>query len=159
MQDFQAIYSIDSLQRVNPVITGLFKLRWKLGELFGWDVTGQEAPESSYVHRVTEEDRARSLVEPGSIDSPFRVIYAFENEALYELINVTSHTLLLMAMEQATDGYIVYWAVHVNRVSWITPLYMTLIDPFRWILVYPAVIKNVERAWATAYGGMESLRR
>ena len=55
------------------------------------------------------------------------------------------------ALKLAEDGYTVYWAIYTKRVNWFTPVYLTLIDPFRWVFVYPAVIKRLERAWATTY--------
>ena len=129
-------------------------MRWKLGRLFGWDDERFDPPASSYAHRVADDVRSQSLYEPGSIShiyGPFRVIYAFTHEALYEIINLTGHHFLQMSMEPAAGGYTVYWAVYVKKVSWITPVYMNLIDPFRRVLVYPAVIKSVERAWAAEY--------
>ena len=105
---------------------------------------------------MADDVRARSLHEPGSTinaNRPFRIVYAFETEALHEVINRTSHAFLHVSMEPAADGYTVYWAVYVKKVSWLTPLYMKLIDPFRRLLVYPAVIKMLERAWASKYAG------
>ena len=60
-----------------------------------------------------------------------------------------------MAMERAKDGYVAYWAIYVKNSSWFTPLYMTLIDPFRRVFVYPPVIKAMEEGWTKAYGQLE----
>jgi hypothetical protein len=80
-------------------------------------------------------------------------VYAFENETLEEVINSTVHAFSLMAMEPAANGYIVYWAIYVRKTNWWTPFYMALIDPFRYIFVYPAIIKKMEQAWVSAYPG------
>ena len=152
--DFQALFTPESLQRANLVVGVLFKLRWVLGSLFGRDEEGSEPPASSYVHRLTDSELTRSLDEPGRTGSdiaPFRTVYSSETEALYELINATGHLFLLMAMESAANGYTVYWAIYAKKTGWLTPLYMTLIDPFRRYLVYPAVIGMVERTWASRY--------
>ena len=69
------------------------------------------------------------------------VVYSFENEALHEIINATGHHFLLMSMEPAEGGYTVYWAIYTKNTSWLTPLYMMLIDPVRRALVYPNIIK------------------
>ena len=154
VQDFQALFSSESLQRANPLVSGLFMLRWALGRMFGLDKEEQQLPSSSYVHRLSDADRAASLHEPGSTSSatgPFRLIYAFASEALYETINATGHHFLLTAMEQSAEGYTAYWAVYVRKTSWLTPLYMLLIEPFRRFLVYPAVVRMLQRAWEERY--------
>jgi hypothetical protein len=76
----------------------------------------------------------------------FRVVYTFENESLLELHNRTAHAAALTALAQTGDGYRFYLAVYVARSSWITPFYMALIDPFRKWIVYPAILRSVERA-------------
>ena len=155
LADFQELISGDGLQRVNPFVSGLFKLRWALGRLLRWDHEEGDIPASSYVHRLTDEDRAQSFDRPGTgAESlgPFRVIYSFDLEALFEIINATGQHFLHMSMEPLSDGYTVHWAVYVKRVSWLTPLYMRLIDPFRRLIVYPAVVRMLERAWAGRYG-------
>ena len=104
LRDFQALFSAESLQRANVFVRALFWLRWELGRLFGWEVEEDAIPASSYVHRLTHQDRARSLETPGAMNSrlgPFRVIYGFENESLHEIINLTAHAFSLMAMEPA----------------------------------------------------------
>ena len=35
----------------------------------------------------------------------------------------------------------------LRPVSWLTPIYMAAIDPFRRIVIYPAVIRRIEDAW------------
>lgn len=154
LRDFESLLSFEGMQRTNPVVSGLFKLRWRLGRWFRLDKEELEIPASSHVHRLTEDIHGQSLYEPGSVigpNWPVRVVYAFENEVLYEVMNFTGHHFFLMAMEPAADGYIVYWAIYVKRTSWLTPLYMTLIDPFRRIFVYPAIIKKLEQAWIARY--------
>jgi hypothetical protein len=54
-------------------------------------------------------------------------------------------------MEPTADGYRLYLGVYVKKVSPLTPLYMALIDPFRKLFVYPAMIRKMERTWARAY--------
>src|SRR5262245_56111937 len=121
LADFQRLLAFGDLERANPIVAGLFKLRWTLGRLFGWDDEKHGLPSASYIHRLTADDRQRSLVEPGSDDGPFRVLYRFENEALGEIINATVHAFALTAMEQTADGYTLYLGVYVKKVSLLTP--------------------------------------
>jgi hypothetical protein len=44
-----------------------------------------------------------------------------------------------------------YWAVYVKPVSWLTPVYMAVIEPFRRFVVYPAILRQIRRAWVAAY--------
>jgi hypothetical protein len=156
LRELQARFMHDNMQRVNPIVKSLFWLRGRLGNLFGWDEAMPQALTSSYLHRLTEADRAQSLDPPGSASGPFRVLYAFDNEVLCEVINRTVHAFSLMAMTPAPHGHTVYWAIYVKKVSWLTPLYMTLIDPFRRFLVYPMLIRSMERTWATTSRAMEA---
>ena len=157
LRDFQALFTLENLQQVNPAVKFLFGLRGFLGRLFGWDNethrqdANSQIAAASYIHRLNATDHSRSMIEPGAADGPFQVVFAFENEALAEIINGTVHAFSLLTMEPAADGYTVYWAIYVKNVSWLTPLYMLLIDPFRRWLIYPAIIKHIERVWALTY--------
>jgi hypothetical protein len=42
-------------------------------------------------------------------------------------------------------------AVYVKPVSRFTPLYMALIDPFRRLVVYPALGRHAQRRWSPTY--------
>ena len=150
LHSLQPLLRSQNIERVHPVVRGLFALRFALGKLFGWDDDSPEvAPAStSYLHRLPTADRARSLTKPGTVSNGFQVIYEFENEALSEIINGTVHAFSLLTMEPTPNGYQVYWAIYVNNINWLTPFYMALIDPFRRILVYPIIIRQMERAWA-----------
>jgi len=151
LEDLQRLLTFDDLERTNPIVDGLFKLRWLLGRWFGWDAKKHDSPAESYLHRLTPADRERSLAEPGSVDGPFRVIYRFENESLGEIVNGTVHGFVLTTMEPAAGGYTLYLAVYVKQVNRFTPFYMLLIDPFRRFFVYPAMMQRMTKAWASAY--------
>lgn len=63
------------------------------------------------------------------------MVYRFENEQLVELINRTAHAGALSALVETASSYRFYFAVYVRNVGRFTPLYMTLIDPFRRFIV------------------------
>ena len=89
---------------------------------------------------------------PGTRAGNFRVVYRFENEELLELINRTAHAAALSALVETANSYRFYFAVYVCNVSRVTPLYMALIDPFRKLIVYPALLKSVRSNWTQAFG-------
>jgi hypothetical protein len=75
-----------------------------------------------------------TLVASGTPEGLFRIVYRFENEQLLEIQNRTVHAAAVSALAERADGYRLYFAVYVRQTTWITPLYMGLIDPFRkWI--------------------------
>ena len=77
----------------------------------------------------------------------FRIVYRFENEQLVEIQNRTVHAAALSALAEKADGYRFYFAVYVRPQTWITPLYMGLIDPFRRWVIYPALLKKIRADW------------
>ena len=151
IQDVASLLQGDALAEANAIVRALFRLRGVLGRLFGWDEARYDAPESSYINRLTEADRLQSLDEPGSQQGSFRVIYRFTHESLAEIQNGTVHAFSAMAMAPTPEGYRVYWAIYVKPINWLTPWYMACIDPFRRIFVYPALIKRLQQAWRTMY--------
>lgn len=133
---------------MNPIARGLFALRALLGRLFGWDEERADRSSVSFEARLTDDDRRRTLEPPGKADGPFRVLYVFPNEALSEVINRTVHAFLCVALVPNAEGYSFYWAVYVRPVGPFTPIYMALIDPFRRWVVYPSILRRIQRAWA-----------
>ena len=133
--------------RLPPAARTLLRLRFFLGRIFRLEAAPRDAGASSFASRLTDEDCARSLVEAGTPEGPFRVVYRFENEQLVELHNRTAHAATVSALVQTPSGYRFYFAVYVGNTGWITPIYMALIDPFRKWIVYPALLRNVRAAW------------
>jgi hypothetical protein len=152
IHDLRPLFTYAGLREVNPVLKGLFGLRARLGVLFGWDRQRPAWGAESYVHRLTPTDRARSAVPPGTPEGPFSTLYVFEHEQLSEVRNATVHAFLSLSMGPAREGYLAYWAIYVKPVCRFTSLYMTAIAPFRHLLVYPAIIRTVQMAWAERYG-------
>ena len=125
----------------------LFRFRFFLGRIFRLEDEPKDAIATSFGNRLSTEDRARSLVVPGTLEGLFRVVYRFENEQLVEIQNRTVHAAALSALAEKTDGYRFYFAVYVCPRTWITPLYMGLIDPFRRWIIYPALLKKIRADW------------
>ena len=136
---------------LNPLVRALFALRGLLGRLFRWDDPLPDSKDWSYRTRLTEADRQESLVEVGTVDGPFTVLYVHTREAVSEIRNATVHAFLVWALEPAPDGYRLYWAIHVLPVSGWTKPYLALIDPFRRWLVYPALLTRIHEAWSREF--------
>ena len=138
------------------VVQALFALRRRIGALFGWDHERPAWNVESYVHRLSAEDRTRSLVAPGTPDGSFRLLYRFEDEQLSELRNATVHAFVSLSLQPTPGGYLAYVGVFVKPVHRFTTLYMAAIAPFRRLIVYPTVIRKVQGAWAERHSARAS---
>jgi Protein of unknown function (DUF2867) len=145
--DFRAVVD-RSFAHVAGSVRFLFGLRGALGKVLRLDEGAAAGPgPGSYVHRLSDEERRRSLEPPGTPWGIFRLVYAFEDEALGEILNRTVHAFSFMGMLPAPGGYRAHWAIYVRPVGGLTRPYMALIDPFRRWLIYPSVIRGIERTW------------
>ena len=151
IQDARAILFGARRPPTNVAVRGLFALRSALGEAFGWDDARHDPSGVSYVHRLAEAERSQSQVPPGTREGPFRVLYVFGDEALSELRNATVHAFLALALTPSPGGYTLHLAVYVKPVSRFTTLYMALIDPFRRLVVYPALGRDAQQRWSRTY--------
>lgn len=155
IEDVRRCFTPQTMTTANAAVRWLFALRRWLGRTFRWDTAkaGEQWEKELFVHRLTAEDRARSLVAPGSSDGLLKIVYVFPNEALSEVRNATVHAFSCLALRETLKGYRVYWAIYVRSIGPWTPSYMRLIDPFRRAVVYPAVISRVRLTWKITYGG------
>ncbi len=151
LRDAQEVLADASPLDANTAVAALVGFRMLFGGLIGLDDEKYFDQRSSYTNRLTEEDRAHSLDEPEATGELFRPVYRFENEQLAEMMNRTAHAFFCMAIEPAEDGYTMYWAIYVRETGGLTPIYMSLIDPFRRYIVYPAIARGVERTWAARW--------
>jgi hypothetical protein len=101
---------------------------------------------------MTTADRSNSLASAGTSEGLFRVVYRFENEQLLEVVNRTAHAAPLSALVEMSNTYRFYFGVYVRNVGRFTPLYMALIDPFRKLIVYPSLLRNVRANWNQGFG-------
>ena len=136
----------------SPVVRALLSLRLFIGRLLGWDCEPNATAWDSFATRLTTGDRSRSLVPPGTREGLFRVVYRFENEQLFEIINRTAHAAALSVLIENRNGYRFYFPVYVQNVSRFTRLYMALINPFRKLVVYPSLLRSVRAAWNRTFG-------
>jgi Protein of unknown function (DUF2867) len=131
-------------------VRALVAVRSLLGRVFRWDDERHDPVEASYLHRLTAAERAQSQVPPGTREGRFRVLYMLDDEAVIELRNATVHAFVALALVGRLQDYTVYLAIYVKPVSRFTRLYMALIDPFRRWVVYPALGRQLQRAWSRA---------
>jgi hypothetical protein len=160
ISDVRALLSRDGV-RTRPIpVRVLFSLRLWLGGLFGWDRSVHEYAEYSYAEKLSDDQRDRSAVAPGTANGPFQQLYVFPKEALEEIRNATVQAFSCMTIRRTESGYRFYWAIYVKNVSRFTPVYMALIEPFRRFVVYPAILRRLRASWLDVYsprGGDDSV--
>jgi hypothetical protein len=128
----------------------LFAIRWKVGELLGWDdpPAAGAPPTPTLRDRFGPELRGAPTgpVAPGS---PFTPLYLLKDEYAAEIVNATVHGVLHVGwVADPAGGYRGQMAVLVKPNGRLGHLYMAAIRPFRYLVVYPAMLRGLGRAWA-----------
>lgn len=149
MATFEAIRPTQSAG--SGAARALFRLREWLGEVFGWDREANRLPipgceETSLRDRLPEHERA-PLPPPSDSPFPFRPVYRDEREAFSEISNDTVHALMHLSWVPEGDRYRANMAVYVKHRGRFGRLYMWIIAPFRHYIVYPAMMRQLERNW------------
>jgi hypothetical protein len=139
--------------RLSGMARALMGLRLFLGRIFRLRLNRRMRWQPRLPGRLTPDDCARSLVVPGTREGLFRAVYRFENEQLLEIQNRTVRAAALNALAERADNYRFYFAVYVRQGTWITRIYMGLIDPFRKWMVYPAMLKAIRTRWDQRFAG------
>jgi hypothetical protein len=140
----------------------LWRVRDRLGRLF--DLGGISTPsdssdgaagklpipgtsETSLAERLPEDLRNTAAgMDFGSL--PFVPLYRTETEFAAELSNRTVHAAMHLAwVEEDGNRYRGQMAVYVKPRGAFGRGYMALIKPFRHWIVYPALLRQTERAW------------
>lgn len=144
----------DSAESSSVVVRALFALRWKLGELFGWD----DAPGGLGSRVPTLRDRLPDVLrqaEPGpEFDGfPFRSLYLLQDEWAAEIANRTMHGVMHLGwVPDGSGGYRGQMAVLVKPNGIRGEAYMAAIKPFRHLLVYPRMLRDIGRRWRDQAG-------
>jgi len=80
---------------------------------------------------------------------PFEPLYRTDDEFAAEISNQTVHGVMHLAWVDRGEGrYQGQMAVYVKPRGLFGKAYMTLIKPFRYWIVYPALMRQVEREWS-----------
>jgi hypothetical protein len=127
----------------------LFAIRWRIGELLGWD-----RPDAGLGSRVpTLRERLPADLRgapPGpAFDAlPFTPLYLLDDEFAAEIANRTMHGVMHLGLvPDQTGGYRVQMAVLVKPNGLFGSAYMAAIRPFRRLIVYPALLRKGRDPW------------
>jgi uncharacterized protein DUF2867 len=128
----------------------LFAIRWKLGELFGWD--DPDAGIGSRVPTLRERLPAdlRDARAPDLAGLPFTPLYLQGDEFAAEIANRTVHAIMHLGwVPDATGRWRGQMAVYVKPNGLFGSAYMAAIRPFRHLIVYPSMMREIGRTWRT----------
>jgi hypothetical protein len=142
--------STDPSQSLPAPARMLWALRWKLGELFGWDDEGDGL--GSRVATLRDRlpaDLRDTPTGPDSDSLPFSSLYLLENEWAAEIANRTMHGVMHVGwVPDGHGGYHGQMAVLVKPNGRFGTAYMAAIRPFRHLIVYPPLMRLIERRWS-----------
>lgn len=133
----------------SPVGRLLWTIRWKLGEWLGWDRKGK----SQGIHMASLLQRIPANLSntdiPKKKDGLFIPLYFIHDEYAAEIINRTVHGVLHLGwVKESYGGYRGQMAVLVKPNGLFGKIYMALIKPFRYLFIYPALLRRFEREWS-----------
>jgi Protein of unknown function (DUF2867) len=141
--------SADPSESASAPVRALFALRWKLGDLLRLD-----RPDAGIGSRVpTLRDRLpvdlrEAAPGPEFDELPFKSLYLLQDEWAAEIANRTMHGVLHLGwVPDGAGGHRGQMAVLVKRNGLLGTAYMTAIRPFRHLLVYPQMLRDIERRW------------
>ena len=92
-------------ERHPRIVRALFAIRWKLGELFGWDRAdeGLDSRVETLRDRLPADLWTTSLGEEPA-GSPFRALYLTDDEYAAEIANRTMHGVMHLSWVPDGDG-------------------------------------------------------
>jgi len=133
----------------------LFAIRWWLGGVLGLDreEDGVDARVRSLRDRLPDD--LRGTEPPEFSTEPFRSVYQTEREFVAEIANRTVHGLMHLSWvpdPAVPGGHRGQMAVLVKPNGRLGEAYLALIKPFRYLVVYPALLRTVARKWETREG-------
>ncbi len=136
-------------RRASGVARALWVVRLKIGELLGWDDadTGLGSRVPTLRDRLPADLRDRpSGPDVGAL--PFSPLYLLDNEFAAEIANRTMHGVMHIGwVRDGAGSYRGQMAVLVKPNGLLGIAYLAAIRPFRHLIVYPEMIRQIERTW------------
>ena len=141
--------SMDPSRSSAGVVRALFAIRWKVGELLGWDDadTGLGSRVPTLRDRLPADLR-KAPSGPDFEALPFTPLYLLGDEWAAEVANRTVHGVVHLGwVQDGSGGYRGQMAVIVKPNGLVGTGYLAAIRPFRHLIVYPQMMRGIEREW------------
>ncbi|HEY6692725.1 MAG TPA: DUF2867 domain-containing protein [Solirubrobacteraceae bacterium] len=150
----QQIAAGDTSTNPSGAARALFAIRWKLGKLLSWD--DPDAGDGSRVPTLRDRLPADLRDAPYGPDFdalPFTSLYLVDDEWAAEIVNRTVHGVMHIGwVPDGSGGYRGQMAVLVKPNGLLGTAYMAAIRPFRHLIVYPPLMRDIERNWRARAG-------
>jgi hypothetical protein len=149
----EVMASLDPANGESFATRALFSIRYRVGGWFGWDDPhgGPSVPdntETTLSARLPRDLRNTATSGPDLSSYGFVPLYRTDVEWAAELSNRTVHAVMhLVWIEEEGGRYHGQMGVYVKPRGRFGAAYMAAIAPFRHRVVYPALMRQVERAW------------
>jgi hypothetical protein len=140
--------SADPSRGSSRVSRTLWTIRWKLGEMLGWDRS--DAGLGSRVRTLRERLPADLRRAPGPEFAalPFVPLYLLGDEFAAEIANRTVHAVMHVGWVPDGGGaYRGQLAVLVKPNGMLGAGYLAAIRPFRNLIVYPRMMRDMAHRW------------
>jgi hypothetical protein len=151
----ELIASGDSTRRSPLPVRALFAIRWRLGALLGWDDPGTGV--GSRVPSLRDAlppDLRDGPAGPDLAGRPFESLYLLDDEWAAEIANGTMHGVMHIGwVPDGAGGHRGQMAVLVKPNGRLGRAYMAAILPFRHLVVYPAMGREIAHRWREAPTG------
>lgn len=145
----QFVSGDDFPQGAPLVVRILWEARWQIGRLLGWD--GKDAgpgPKAPTLRDRLPADLRNGPFGPDFDSLPFTSLYLLDDEWAAEIVNRTVHGIMHIGwVPDATGDYHGQMAVLVKPNGALGTFYMAAIKPFRYVIVYPALMRQIGREW------------
>jgi hypothetical protein len=148
----EVMASLDLADAESRTTRALFSIRYRVGGWLGWD----DAPRPLAIPDDTKttlsarlpEDLRSTAVGLNLRSKDFTPLYRTDVEWAAELSNRTVHAVMHLAWVAQGEGlYQGQMGVYVKPRGRFGTAYMAAIAPFRHRIVYPALMREIERAW------------
>jgi hypothetical protein len=139
--------------QTSSVVRALFAIRWTLGRVFGLD--GQVTGLGTRVRSLRGRLPADLADTPTDFDAHlFTPLYVTADEFALEIANQTVHGVMHVGwVPDGTGGYRGQMAVLVRPNGMLGVAYLAAIAPFRHLVVYPLMMRDIGRAWRQSVAG------
>jgi hypothetical protein len=148
----ELVASLDPTAAESRATRALFGIRYWVGGRLGWDDTQRDLPipeqsDTTLSARLPEDLRGSVAgVELRSTD--FTPLYRTDVEWAAELSNRTVHAVMHLAWVERSEGsFRGQMGVYVKPRGRFGTAYMAAIAPFRHLIVYPALMREIDRGW------------
>ena len=150
----QLIASVDPSKGSSRATRTLFAIRWAVGRLLGWDApdAGLGSTVPTLRDRLPQDLRDAPLG-PEFRALPFTPLYVLDDELAAEIANRTMHGVIHLGwVRDLGGGYRGQMAVLVKPNGLLVAAYMAAIRPFRHLVVYPEMMREIGRTWQARAG-------